>query len=398
MIRTVTIPPAPAPASQSESESSLYFRKFIGPQGLRAIRDDWRAIQRDLRPRRHFHLYEWHENYMQTLDEAPSSTLFFVAYRQARPVAVFALRPSTWHIGGLGLRTVETLWHKHSTLSDFVCGNDQAGQDVVAGFLDYLRVQRDLPWDVMIAKRALEDSALVQSLGRCDKFIITTRQAEPCDYLSIGDYQGLIELLSKNSARNLKKAHAKAAKMPDIRFCSADHPGDLGRAFEEFVDVEASGWKGAGGTGSAIKLNPCVREFYRGIMQDFSSRWKCEIDLLKAGDTCLAGSFCLLLDDTCYFLKTAHNEDYRHLSPGHLLLDYMSRVHGRAGGCKYINLISDAKWHSFWNPSAHRTFDTYIFQRSPRGVAAAALLKAHRICGQAKRNIRSWIVREQAGA
>ncbi len=57
--------------------------------------------------------------------------------------------------------------------------------------------------------------------------------------------------LSKNFRGNLRKARNKLAKLEGVEFVSARGPEELASALEVFLDVEASGWKGASGTGTA---------------------------------------------------------------------------------------------------------------------------------------------------
>ena len=384
-------PPVARPADVS---SAPVFRRFVGPEGLAAIRDDWRAIQERLSPVRPFHLYDWYTNYLDTLEPDPASVDFFVAYQGGSPMAVFPLRRTTWRVGGLPLRCLETSWHSHSTLGDCVWMNDAVAGDIVPQFLDYLRSQRDVPWDVLFVRRAMADSRLIERLRLRRGFLVMLRPAEGCNCLVTSDYEAMIGSLTKNARGNLRKAHGKLAKMPDPRFYTVTAPGEIERAFTEFVDLEAAGWKGHTGHGMAIKVKPRLDKFYRRLMRDADSGWKCEIHLLKAGNLCLAGGFSILVGDTCYFLKTAYNEDYRHMSPGHLLLDFMARRQSEAGEYKYINLITSREWHRFWNPTVQKTCDAYVFAPSPRGLAGAALLRARLACGRVKRAVGSLLTRK----
>ena len=398
MTKSPSMAVAPSMGFAKDQCSMMEFRRFVGPEGLSAIRDDWQAIQQRLDSPRLFHLHEWYANYLDSLEEDPDSVQFFVAYKGDTPVAVFPLRRATWRIGGLSLRCLETVWHAAGTLGDCLWMSEESAGDIVPQFIEYLRAQREVTWDVLYVRRAAEDSPLIASLRGRTGFFVATGHAESSNYLATGDYQELTASLSKHSKGNLRRAHVKFANTPDAAFHVAAAGAELERAFEQFMDLEASGWKGAGGTGSAIKLRPRLEKFYRGLMRDSSSVWKCEICLVKAGDVCLAGGFFLLVGDTCYFLKTAHNEEYRHMSPGHLLLDFMSRRQSEAGQCKYIDLMTDTPWQRFWNPSVQKACDGYVFARTLPGIAGAAILRARLACGRVKRAIAPLVTRKHAPA
>jgi CelD/BcsL family acetyltransferase involved in cellulose biosynthesis len=90
---------------------------------------------------------------------------------------------------------------------------------------------------------------------------------------------------------------------------------------------------------------------------------------------CLAGQLCLVLGDTSYLLKMGYDESYSHVTPGKLLLEYSLRQYWREGVVKYFNLVSNASWHADWNPLSYTVSNAYVFNTTPTGLAAFALLR-----------------------
>jgi CelD/BcsL family acetyltransferase involved in cellulose biosynthesis len=147
-------------------------------------------------------------------------------------------------------------------------------------------------------------------------------------------------------------------------------------ALDEFIEVEASGWKGMEGERGAIKLDPGLRNFYRSLCNSFSQSEACEINLLKAEGRCIAGQFCLVLGDTSYILKIGYDEAYFHVAPGNMLLEQSLQRYLREGVVKYVNLVTDTPWHASWKPLSYAVSNAYVFNTTTAGLAAFALLKA----------------------
>jgi CelD/BcsL family acetyltransferase involved in cellulose biosynthesis len=149
-------------------------------------------------------------------------------------------------------------------------------------------------------------------------------------------------------------------------------------AFEHFLDVEASGWKGAAGAQTAIKLNPDLRGLYSALIEHFSAIGACEINLLHIGDRCIAGQLCLVVDDTCYLLVLGYDEAYANLSPGVLLCHDMIMRHAASERVRFIDLFGDADWHRDWEPSRQEFSRCYFFDLTSRGRAAYLLMLMRR--------------------
>src|SRR5690606_3546190 len=94
---------------------------------------------------------------------------------------------------------------------------------------------------------------------------------------------------------------------------------ELERAFAAFLDIEASGWKGGEGTGTAIRLVPEALAFYGGLVATPPAGGALEVSLLVAGERALAGQLCLRVDGTVYLLKIGYDEAARDLVPGSVL-------------------------------------------------------------------------------
>ncbi|MCX6880641.1 MAG: GNAT family N-acetyltransferase [Verrucomicrobia bacterium] len=363
------------------SIADLQIAVFRGRQGLEQIRQDWKAItDRMVGHRHYFHLWEWHRDYLDTIAVEPDAAVFYVAYLASVPMALLPLRASTVRQDGCSLRILETPYHKHMPLSDIICDPDPEHSDIPGRMIDYLRSSSRNGWDAILLRGLLaESSSVCQWWATLPGPRIQIMRSR-CDSLHYANHEKLLANVSKKFRDNLRYARNKLAKLPEARFEFVRDPALLPEAFAHFIRVEASGWKGDGGTGTAIGLDPKLRSFYEKLVGSFGATGKCQINLLMLGDECIAGQFWLRLDGTLYMLKTGYAENHAHISPGHMLLEEcIRRSSSEVDPILCWNLINRVKWLDSWKPSYEAVCDLWIYNRTPRGLAKYGWASAIRI-------------------
>lgn len=100
-------------------------------------------------------------------------------------------------------------------------------------------------------------------------------------------------------------------------------------ALEEFLALEAAGWKGRGGT--ALASLPQHSAYIREIVSNFAAEDAARVDLLRLDDQPIAGGLLLDFAGQSHFLKIAYDEDKARLSPGRALAIEMLRADFAAG-------------------------------------------------------------------
>lgn len=100
-------------------------------------------------------------------------------------------------------------------------------------------------------------------------------------------------------------------------------------ALEEFLTLEAAGWKGRSGT--ALTSLPGDSAYIRKIVENFAATDGIRIDLLRLDDQLIAGGLLLDLAGQAHFLKIAYDEGKARLSPGRALAIEMLRADFAAG-------------------------------------------------------------------
>ncbi|WID97837.1 GNAT family N-acetyltransferase [Bosea vestrisii] len=104
---------------------------------------------------------------------------------------------------------------------------------------------------------------------------------------------------------------------------------DAVAALEDFLALEAAGWKGRGGT--ALARLPQHVAYIREIVRNFAASDGIRIDLLQLDGAPIAGGLLLDLAGQSHFLKIAYDETKARLSPGRALAIEMLRADFAAG-------------------------------------------------------------------
>lgn len=88
------------------------------------------------------------------------------------------------------------------------------------------------------------------------------------------------------------------------------------RAYERFLQIEAAGWRGWGGTGTAMACIPGHAEFFTDMCARFASLGRLRLRALEGDGRVLAIGSDLIAGDRLYFFKQAFDERYARYSPG----------------------------------------------------------------------------------
>ena len=137
----------------------------------------------------------------------------------------------------------------------------------------------------------------------------------------------------------------------------------------EFLQLEASGWKGRAGTAMATSGD---RDFFHSICDDFRAMGRLRLLALEGGGQTVAMKVDLSAGDTLYGFKIGFDERYAHYSPGVLLeVDSVGLFHERRSerlfdSCAQAgNRMINRLWPD------RRSIDTVVLGR--RGPSTGAL-------------------------
>jgi hypothetical protein len=346
-------------------------------EGLESLRNTWEDVVSDMDHRRFFHLWEWYYSYLKCLEPDPNTMMFFLFNKGETPIAIFPLCFTKISLRGLQLKTLTFPSHDHMQLCDLVCHREALHLPLFQLLSKYLRNQ-NISWNLIQLPHLLEDAGAIQLIHNQPPARFLLRHEGRCDFMVMtGTYDSFLSGISRNLRRNIKRAKQSLDELPGVEFTFMRNGPELEAKLDAFLDVEASGWKGALGSGTAIKLHPNLQCFYRMLTRTLSASGKVSINTLTADGKCIAAQFCLLLDDTAYILKIGYDEDYKRYAPGNLLVDLFVKRGIENGVIKNVNLITDAEWHVDWRPKAYDKSVLYLFNATPAGLIGYAILKSY---------------------
>ena len=351
------------------------------------IRQEWDSLVNSVENKRYFHLYQWYKSYLDTIEDEHQNVYFFLLYEGNVPIGILPLKRVKKKEYGIKFDVLEVPDNPYIDLSDFIIKKDDEIKDFIILLKAYLKNNLNIPWDYICLPRLLEDSNTFRLLNLSKKQSATVKIIGKCDYIPCTKYESIKEKMSKNFRGNLRKARNKLLKENNFELLSTRDEKKLYEYFGEFLDAEASGWKGEGGTNTAIRSSQKIERYYRCLLKNYSEINSCEINLLRIDNKCVAGQFCLLVEDSVYILKIGFDEKYYKLAPGNMLLENLIQRYGEDKKIKYINLLTGSEWHQDWKPLSYNVFKVYIFNDTKKGLLGFNLTKVKKLLGPVYRRI-----------
>jgi CelD/BcsL family acetyltransferase involved in cellulose biosynthesis len=353
----------------------LHVEVYQGRSGLETIAEDWRHLQGILTHRRFFHNLGWWKSCLNVLDGDTAQVSFFVVRRARQALAIFPLKRQVGKWCGLPVRQWVLPGHPHMPLNDILCERNADFKEVVATLTRVLQGREYGGWDALSFTEVLAESPLTGHVLNAGG-LAGMRQWKSCDSLRCtSSYKEITAKFSRNFRSNLSKARHKLAREKDVEFRSATDQPALNSGFAEFLDIEASGWRGTKGAGTAIKLFPELVMFYQSLIDELCPSREVIINSLVVGGKTIASQFCVKDDDTLYVLKLAYDEEWSHLSPGNMLLERVIRNGIREKLFLHISLVGDPAWFKDWRPEGMAVYSIRYFNVTPAGMAMYGMMK-----------------------
>ena len=120
--------------------------------------------------------------------------------------------------------------------------------------------------------------------------------------------------VSTGRRKELRRQRRRLEEIAPLTFKSVKASAEIEAALQDFMALEASGWKGA--AGSAAVDDPAVRDFMRAAVMALAAEGRARVDRLCLNDRTVAAAMTLMSGDTAWLWKIAYNEDLARYSPG----------------------------------------------------------------------------------
>ena len=131
--------------------------------------------------------------------------------------------------------------------------------------------------------------------------------------------------ISTEHFRELQRQWRKLEALGELSYNVARQPGDIRLRMEQFLLLEAAGWKGRGRT---AMINDRYRAaFAREAITNLAETDSVRIHTLDVDGRAIASMIVLLAGGEAYTWKTAYDEDFARFSPGKLLVAQLTEWH-----------------------------------------------------------------------
>lgn len=198
-----------------------------------------------------------------------------------------------------------------------------------------------------------------------------------------GDFSGHIEaVIGKKRAKDIERNLRRLGSEGEVRFERATEPELVERRVEDFLAIEAAGWKGARGT--ALLSRRADAHFARAA---FGGNGRASVDSLLLDGEPIALSVNIAAGETLFTPKCAFDERYRKFGPGMALEYKVIEAFFAGDGFERMDAATTVEGHvisGLWGET--RTMGTLVI--GPAGVTTRGLVAAIDAVARGKRAVK----------
>lgn len=337
-----------------------------------SLMSEWQALFASLELPRFYHHPDWYRAINEYL--VPGS--LSVAVARLEDASIRMILPLQ---GGVRL-TTHTPHHDHLPLGGIIFDQSASASEAVEMLIKGMKSQSGWhQWELHNCSDDQRLSAILDERCTNDKkwaarkiretawFELSPKSAPPTGKLK----------------RNLRRLRKQLSEKHQLRFESVSDPASIQSAFEHFLIVEASGWKGESGKRTAIKHNKPLAQFYESLLTPQYEGLTPVINLLFADDICIAAQYGMLTHGCLSLIKIGYLEAYSHYSPGSLILEDCL-AHCLCDGIQTLSLVTAPTWADRWHP---KTAPVWHITRYNNTSTGNALRIFHSLKSFAKRHL-----------
>jgi len=345
-----------------------------GMEGLQTIKDDWNRIHSGLEHPAYHQDWRWMAALQQRLITQPLR--FVILQRRNQVVAIVPLHLRSDIKARIKHNHLSFPYHNHVVLSDALVDADRIGEKDFREILYFLETQREFSWDFIRLSGIYDRSPLRDQLVQSG---LKLEEASANAYFNWdgGRYDAT---LSKKFIKNIRRLATKAEQeMGPLNTRYVSDPESLPAAYELFLELEASGWKGEAGTSTAIKHDPQLVSFYTHLLDTFSCDDSFQINLLEINGVPAAGQMCIRSGHTWFIMKVGYNDDLKQYGAGNILmLSFLEQVSSQPAITE-LNLVTSPVWADRWHLNKRPVFAVQHFNNNIKGRLTKVMKRSNKM-------------------
>jgi CelD/BcsL family acetyltransferase involved in cellulose biosynthesis len=227
--------------------------------------------------------------------------------------------------GILGDRLIRMWLHKQATLATPLVDRDGA-EETLAAFIDWIEARSSASGIVFgqILSDGLFHDVLRRVATRVDRATSVLERSRRAALFAGATAETVVARAgSKERLSQLRRQRRRLEQMGRVTLEEDALPHDVRRAAEEFLALEASGWKAGRG---ALLSQPSLATFFRSATRLLAREELCRIVSLRLDGRPLAMMVVLESQGHGFYWKTAFDEAFRGQAPGVQLFFEQSRA------------------------------------------------------------------------
>lgn len=348
----------------------MHARILKGPGRWAEVSDAWAALLAPSGPRSFEQRTEWARALAQ--EAHGDDARWLVAEDEEGPVAALPYLVGMRRYGPLRVRVLSNEW-----------GTD----GLAAARLRPAALRRVLldasadagePIDVLSLNRLIPGSTFLRLATAAPSGLSAETRHGGCSVIdTVVDGDEWFAAASKNLRASLRKARNRFERQGAMTVTVATSADEIAAAFDEYVTIEASGWKGDKG---ALANRSADRALMRAFLLDAACAHggASFVRTLRLDGRPAAAQLGCVTGRTLELLKVAYDDALADLSPSNLLMADLVRDCCDRRDVDRIDLITHQPWHERWHPEVIPTYQARDADlRRPGGLATrgAALLE-----------------------
>jgi CelD/BcsL family acetyltransferase involved in cellulose biosynthesis len=213
-----------------------------------------------------------------------------------------------------------------------------------ASCLSATQLRADGPTVALLRRFAGQGRLAFQTVAQTDRAALDATQTG----LNSPDF------VTRKKSKDLQRQLRRLGDRGPVAIGVAREGDELLRQIENFLILEAKGWKGR--HGGAFLNRRGHADFVRAMAQTLGPESHCRVYWMSVADKVIASNIVLFDDPSAYFWKTAYDEDFASASPGVLLTMSMTGALLRESGVRSVDSCA---------VSAHPMIDHIWRERTP---------------------------------
>ena len=184
--------------------------------------------------------------------------------------------------------------------------------------------------------------------------------------------QYLEQALSSSSRKKLRQHRRRLGEKGNLQYKIMTTPAEAERGLEDFLTLEAAGWKGRQGT--ALASDPADAAYARAMIAALTARGEACIHALTLDGNPVSLQLVLRAGPAAFTWKTAYDEAQHDFSPGMLLLEDYTAAFLADPGISHVDSCAhdEASFMSAWRE--RQAIATMWIDATPGGSSAFTLL------------------------